>query len=172
MIVGDAAEKADRGREAEVVASRAVRLASLRQEPPPPTTTTTTTTTNRGCGGAAGAAKRENSGFTVTRRERADAVSRSACWVGPGARATLQRIFGWVRMREAELGLDHAERPHRGSVVTAEAELEAGREELLAFYRQLVISTSATRIVDTFSVEIFEAAAERALLLGELRLLG
>ena len=71
--------------------------------------------------------------YYILPAELVDSVSRTPHWP---ARAVQERIFGWLQ---------------RQDVARAAAQFSAGeegqREELLAFYRQLVISVSATQKV-------------------------
>ena len=119
----------------------------------------------------------------VLPREVVDSVSRSPCWhttaptpaapapdsastsasagVGDGSGGgggRLERIFGWVKAQSISTALSQ----WRLAEQTRQPEDDGQRDEILAFYRQLVISVSATQKVDRFSIEIYEHAVEAA----------
>ena len=119
----------------------------------------------------------------VLPREVVDSVSRSPCWhttaptpaapapdsastsasagVGDGSGGgggRLERIFGCVKAQSISTALSQ----WRLAEQTRQPEDDGQRDEILAFYRQLVISVSATQKVDRFSIEIYEHAVEAA----------
>lgn len=70
----------------------------------------------------------------------------------------MERIFGWVRAQNVDLAVDK----WKLAEVTRRPEDDGQRDEILAFYRQLVISTSATQVVNDFSIAVYEHAVAAA----------